>query len=227
MTVYLAINATVVVKLNSSIAYNYTTPNKLINFNISNVLLGDKLIIDCQGINIKKESPLLTIAYVYKGYIFVLNNYNNNTKDIIGASNIISFECKESEINTNSSTNGTYANTYTTMNGNDSAGYDIPGAYYPNATVEKCQTSCNNNPNCAGFAFGYGGCYPKTSSMYPVGNINVNPNVNLYVRNKMSGSSTTKYITNSSVVTPPIITGWLGSSVEKNNFTFSTNIGTK
>ena len=134
MTIFLAINGTGVVKLNSSIAYNYNTPNKLINFDIQNVLLGDNLTIDCKGNNIKKDNPLLTIAYVYKGYIFVLNNYNNNTKDIIGASNIISCQC----------------------------------------------TNWNK-----------------------------------------------RYITNSSVVTPPFITGWLSSSDQTSIFSFSTNIGTK
>jgi hypothetical protein len=100
MTIFLAINGTGKVILNSKNEYNYSTPNKLINFDISNVLLGDKLIIDFQGINIKKGSPLLTISYIYKGYIFVLNNYNNNTKNIIDASNIISFQCQESQVST-------------------------------------------------------------------------------------------------------------------------------
>jgi hypothetical protein len=93
MTIFLAINGTGVVKLNSTTEYNYTTPNKLINFDISNVLLGDKLIIDCKGNNIKRDSPLLTIAYVYKSYIFVLNNRNKDTNDIINSSNIISSNC--------------------------------------------------------------------------------------------------------------------------------------
>ena len=134
MTVFLAINGTGVVKLNSSIAYNYNTPNKLINFDIQNVLLGDNLTIDCKGNNIKKDNPLLTIAYVYKGYIFVLDNKNKDTKDIIDSSNIISSKC----------------------------------------------TNWNK-----------------------------------------------RYITNSSVATPPFITGWLSSSVQTSIFSFSTNIGTK
>jgi hypothetical protein len=134
MTVFLAINGTGVVKLNSSIAYNYNTPNKLINFDIQNVLLGDNLTIDCKGNNIKKDNPLLTIAYVYKGYIFVLNNKNIDTNDIIDSSNIISCTCTN------------WSNTYTN---------------------------------------------------------------------------------NSSVVTPPFITGWLSSSDQTSIFNFSTNIGTK
>jgi hypothetical protein len=95
---------------------------------------------------------------------------------------------QDSQLHTYPSDNAKYANSYTTMTGTDSAYNDIPGAYYPNATVDKCQTSCNDNSECAGFAFGYGGCYPKTSSMYPNGAMQVNPNVDLYVRNKMPAS---------------------------------------
>ena len=74
------------------------------------------------------------------------------------------------------------------MTGTDSQGYDISGASYGNATVEQCQTSCNDNTACAGFAFSNNVCYPKTSSMYPVGQMEINPSVDLYVRNKMPES---------------------------------------
>jgi hypothetical protein len=80
--------------------------------------------------------------------------------------------------------NTNFSNTYTSYTGIDSAGNDIPGASYGNATVEKCQTSCNSNPKCAGFAFSNNVCYPKTSSMFPNGTMQVNKNVNLYTRNK-------------------------------------------
>jgi hypothetical protein len=98
VTVYLAINGTGVVKLNSKNEYNYSTPNKLINFDISNVLLGDSLTIEYNGDILPKNSSILTIAYIYKGYIFVLNNKNNDTsndtKNILSSSNIISCNCK-------------------------------------------------------------------------------------------------------------------------------------
>ena len=97
---------------------------------------------------------------------------------------------QNSELHTYSSTNSTYSNTYTTINGNDSSGYDIPGASYGNATVEQCKTSCNNNSACAGFTFDNVNniCYPKTSSMYPNGETKINSNIDLYVRNKMPKS---------------------------------------
>ena len=91
----------------------------------------------------------------------------------------------DSNIHNYPSTNTTYANTYTTITGADSAGYDIPGAAYSNATVEQCQTSCNNNTECAGFAFSNNVCYPKNSTMYPVGQMETNPNVDLYTRDKI------------------------------------------
>ena len=96
----------------------------------------------------------------------------------------LAFVDQDSQLHTYPSTNAQYENTYTTINGSDSAGYDIPGAAYGNATVDQCQTSCNNNTACAGFAFSNNVCYPKTSSMYPVGKMEVNSNVNLYLRNK-------------------------------------------
>lgn len=91
---------------------------------------------------------------------------------------------QDSELHSYPSTNTQYSNTYTTMTGTDSGGNDISGAAYGGATVDQCQTSCNNNSSCAGFAFSNNVCYPKTSSMYPSGAIQANANVNLYVRNK-------------------------------------------
>jgi len=92
---------------------------------------------------------------------------------------------QNSELHSYPSTNAAYTNTYTTLTGTDSTGNDISGAAYGNATVEQCQTTCNNNSECAGFSFTNNMCYPKTSSMYPTGEIQTNPNVDLYVRNKM------------------------------------------
>ena len=80
--------------------------------------------------------------------------------------------------------NTSFSNSYTNYTGIDSAGNDISGASYGNATVDKCQTSCNSNPKCAGFAFSNNVCYPKTAAMFPNGTMQVNKNVNLYTRNK-------------------------------------------
>jgi hypothetical protein len=91
---------------------------------------------------------------------------------------------QNSELHTYQSSNVEYGNSYTKMPGNDSSGYDIPNAAYGNATVQSCQSTCNDNPACAGFAFSNNTCYPKTSSMYPNGARELNPAVNIYIRNK-------------------------------------------
>ena len=96
----------------------------------------------------------------------------------------LAFVDQDSQLHKYPSTNAQYKNTYTTITGSDSGGYDIPGAAYGNATVDQCQTSCNDNSDCAGFAFSNNVCYPKTSSMYPSGAMQINSSVDLYVRNK-------------------------------------------
>ena len=67
----------------------------------------------------------------------------------------------------------------------DSAGYDIPGAVYGNATVDQCKTTCNNNAACAGFAFFNNVCYPKTNAMYPVGASQPYKNCDTYTKNTL------------------------------------------
>jgi hypothetical protein len=91
---------------------------------------------------------------------------------------------QNSELHTYPSSNTQYSNTYTEMPGNDSAGNNIQGASFGNATVESCQTACNNNDDCAGFSFSNNVCYPKTSGMYPNGSRALNPAVDLFIRGK-------------------------------------------
>jgi len=78
-----------------------------------------------------------------------------------------------------------YSNNYTTYTGIDSEGNDISDAAYGNATIDQCQSTCNSNPDCAGFTFSNNVCYPKTSGMFPNGTQQINSNVNLYSRNKV------------------------------------------
>jgi hypothetical protein len=93
---------------------------------------------------------------------------------------------ENSKLHAYPSDNIQYNNTYTQIKGMDSSGYDIPQASYGNATVEACQTTCNKNQNCAGFTYDTTNnvCYPKNSSMYPNGDIQINKNLDLYVRSK-------------------------------------------
>jgi len=71
-------------------------------------------------------------------------------------------------------------------NGIDSAGNDIPGAAYGNATLEKCETTCNKNENCTGFVMNSANniCWPKTNNFYPNGNIFNNPDRKIFLRDK-------------------------------------------
>jgi hypothetical protein len=96
----------------------------------------------------------------------------------------LAFIDQNSQSHSYPNTNIQYSKNYTSYTGIDSAGYDIPGAGYGNATVEQCQSTCDSNPECAGFAFADNVCYPKTSSMFPNGAQQINSRVNLYTRNK-------------------------------------------
>jgi hypothetical protein len=94
---------------------------------------------------------------------------------------------ENAELHAYPSSNEKYANSYTEMQGIDSAYHDIPGAAYGNASSpDACKATCNNIPECAGFAYTKSGnvCWPKDSTMYPNGQRTINPNVDLYIRNK-------------------------------------------
>ncbi|MDA9072274.1 DUF642 domain-containing protein [bacterium] len=91
---------------------------------------------------------------------------------------------QNSGLHTYPSSNTQYTNSYTEIKGADSTGNDIAGSSYGNATPDACKTTCNNTPDCAGFTFSNGTCYPKTSSMYPSGEKQINSTSNLYMRNK-------------------------------------------
>jgi hypothetical protein len=102
-------------------------------------------------------------------------------KDSIGK---LAFIDQNSQSHSYPDNNIQYSDVYTVYNGIDSTGNDISGAAYGNATVEQCQSTCDLNPECAGFAFSNNICFPKTSSMFPTGAQQVDKNVNLYTRNK-------------------------------------------
>ena len=88
---------------------------------------------------------------------------------------------QNSELHVYPSTNTKFTNAYTKITGTEAPGSDIPGAAYGNATVEQCQTTCNNNAKCGGFGFANNSCFP----MYPNSKREPNPSVDLYVRNAM------------------------------------------
>lgn len=65
---------------------------------------------------------------------------------------------------------------------------------YPDATVDSCKTSCNNNDACGGFAFDNRDqmCWIKNTEMYPKGDKQYAPGMDLYMR-EPSVCKTTKY----------------------------------
>ena len=93
---------------------------------------------------------------------------------------------QNSDLHSYPSNNIQYSNTYTTLSGTDSAGNNISGGTSGNTTVSACQTSCNNNADCAGFSFSNSNntCSLKNSSMYPNDKKQPSANVDLYIRNE-------------------------------------------
>ena len=74
--------------------------------------------------------------------------------------------------------------TYKNYSSYDSAGNDISGASFENATVDTCTTACNNSTDCYGFTYDTQNniCYPKTKGMFPVGTKTVTSGMDTYVR---------------------------------------------
>ena len=76
------------------------------------------------------------------------------------------------------------SNDYSSYTNYSSAGHDIAGTSFSNATVDSCKSSCNSMQNCYGFDFDKTNkvCYPKDNGMYPKGSKKTNTSVDLYVR---------------------------------------------
>jgi hypothetical protein len=118
--------------------------------------------------------------------------YDIGKTAVSGNMGALGYVDSDANLYTYPSTNSQFTNTYpTTITGMDTLGNDIPGAAFGNATLESCQTACNNNPQCAGFVTNAAGnyCWPKTSSMYPFGGAS-SPNTdrNIYVRGRQPSS---------------------------------------
>jgi hypothetical protein len=115
---------------------------------------------------------------------------------------------QNSELHAYPASNFQYTNTYTKFDNTNSPYNDIPEAVYANATAEQCQTSCNNNAECAGFVFDSNSyCWPKNSGMYPAANT-LTSVVNDYT-----------YIKNAMPATPPI--GVSSTTNKTNSITYN------
>lgn len=118
--------------------------------------------------------------------------YDIGNTAITGNMGALGYIDSDSNLYTYPSTNIQYTNTYpTTIYGMDTQGNDIQGAAFGNATLESCQTACNNNSQCAGIVTDSSGsyCWPKTSGIYPFGGSSTpNTNRNIYIRGRQPSS---------------------------------------
>lgn len=119
-------------------------------------------------------------------------SYNIGMKSVNSNMGKLAYIDGDSNLNVYPTSNKKYNNTYKTIIQNSNTqGNDIQGGAFNNATVETCQTACNNNNSCAGFVFNTNGniCYPKTNSMYPFGGqINSDNNSTIYIRDLQPSS---------------------------------------
>jgi len=105
----------------------------------------------------------------------------------------VAFIDEDTKLHAYEKTNIKHNDTYTEFKGVDSLGYDIVGSSLSNTTLEQCKNICNNNSDCTGFVTNSDNsvCWPKTKTMNPPDNIQINKDRKVYVRN-------------STVITPPL-----------------------
>jgi hypothetical protein len=137
------------------------------------------------GINCPKMQDGNTGGGLLANAIYTLNAVGKKS-----LMSMLGFVDQDSQLHTYPASNTKYGTNYTQFAGN-TTGNDIQGASFGSATVDKCQTYCNSNANCAGFVFDNVNnvCYPKNSGMYPNGSISVDAINTTYVRNKVPNKS--------------------------------------
>jgi hypothetical protein len=133
------------------------------------------------GINCPKMQDGNTGGGLLANAIYSLNAVGKKT-----LMSMLGFVDQDSQLHAYPASNAKYGTEYTQFAGN-TTGNDIQGASFGSATVDKCQTYCNSNANCAGFVFDNTNnvCYPKNSGMYPNGGISVDAINTTYVREKV------------------------------------------
>jgi hypothetical protein len=111
--------------------------------------------------------------------------YGFNKTSIPGNMGRLAYIDENSQLHDYPSNNIELINNYSKFPEIDSGGHDIPGAAYGNATVDQCQTTCNNNSTCAGFAFYQNTCFPKDNTMFPVpGTSQALKGCDVYIKNR-------------------------------------------
>jgi hypothetical protein len=75
-------------------------------------------------------------------------------------------------------------NNYRMLPNNDSAGNDFGGMPLNNSNIDQCKEACTTTENCSGFVFdrSNNNCWLKNENVYPVGERQVNANLDLYLR---------------------------------------------
>ena len=113
--------------------------------------------------------------------------YELSSVGIPGNMEKLSYIDQDSKLYTYPSSDIQLGTNYTEISGYDSSGNNISGASFGDATVDSCQTACNNNQSCGGFTFDNINsiCYPKTTGMYPNSSRQPNSNTSIYIRNKV------------------------------------------
>jgi hypothetical protein len=76
------------------------------------------------------------------------------------------------------------SNDYNVYSDYDSAGNDLSGTSFADASIDSCKTACNNNNDCYGFVFDTttNTCNPKGKGMYPAGEKQPYSGYDLYTR---------------------------------------------
>jgi hypothetical protein len=94
---------------------------------------------------------------------------------------------ENSEIHTYPSSNIQLTTEYIEFKQTNSQNNDISGTSYGNATVDQCKSTCNSTPECYGFVMANEGnvCMPKTSSMYPTGDKQMDSNYTTYIKKRV------------------------------------------
>ena len=113
--------------------------------------------------------------------------YELSSVGIPGNMENIAYIDQDSKLYTYPSSNIQLGTNYTEISGYDSSGNNISGASFGDATVDSCQTACNNNQSCGGFVFDNTNsiCYPQTTGIYPNSARQPNSNTSIYTRNKV------------------------------------------
>ena len=113
--------------------------------------------------------------------------YELSSVGIPGNMEKLSYIDQDSKLYTYPDSNIQLGTSYTKISGYDTSGNNISGTSFGNATVDTCQTACNNNQSCGGFTFDNTNsiCYPKTTGMYPNSARQPSSGTDIYIRNKV------------------------------------------